>query len=136
MRQQMKKWLYITVLCSGVGNLWADIPAPADGSVDSTKPLILTHNQTDMVIHLESNATTGFKWFLKDYDTNYFTPTQHTYSPPQNSTLMGAPGMETFTFRINQKVATVPQTGKIHFVYAKAWEPMPDTEKTVTWAHM
>jgi len=133
MMQSIKRCLYATLLCTVVGNVWADTAAPAEKPLDLTKPLIINKNQTQIVIRLTANATTGFKWFLKDYNAAYLTPTEHHYLPPQNTKLMGAPGTETFTFHVNQKAATVPQTGTIHFVYARPWEPIPDTETVVTW---
>jgi hypothetical protein len=100
---------------------------------DLEKPLLLTANQTEVVIRFKSNATTGFKWFLKAEDNHLLTPIHHAYLPPSNTKLMGAPGTETFTFHIDPTVYAAPQTGTLNFVYARAWEAMPETVTSIHW---
>ncbi len=58
------------------------------------KPNIaLAKNQPTFTIRLKSNPTTGFSWFLREYDSNLITPVKHQFIK-QNTSLMGAPGLK------------------------------------------
>ncbi len=81
----------------------------------------MTPAQPVFVIQLKSNPTTGFLWFLREYDDHLITPIKHSFLPPSKK-LMGAPGFELWTFRMKSAGFTVPQQTTIRMVYARPWQ--------------
>jgi len=95
------------------------------------KPVIMaTPKNPEFVIKLKSNRTTGYIWLLREYDKNLITPIKHRYLSPI-SQLVGAPGFELWTFRVNAAGFTVPQLTYIRFVYARPWEAATDQSSLV-----
>ena len=88
-------------------------------------------SQTTFAVTLQSNATTGYQWFAKQYDHSLLTLSSSHYLPPTNTKRMGAPGQIVFNFIIKPGVAR-PKSAPIQFVYKRPWEPNTGTEKTVT----
>jgi inhibitor of cysteine peptidase len=83
--------------------------------------VLVTKDQPQFVIRLKANPTTGFNWFLGEYDAKIITPIKHQYEAP-TSELMGAPGYDVWTFAIKPTGFVVPRMTKIHFSYVRAWE--------------
>jgi inhibitor of cysteine peptidase len=83
--------------------------------------VMVTKEQPQFIIRLKANPTTGYNWFLRDYDTAFITPLKHKYEAP-NTKLMGAPGYDVWTFRVKPAGFVVPQMTQIHFAYARPWE--------------
>jgi inhibitor of cysteine peptidase len=77
--------------------------------------------QPIFIIQLKSNPTTGFSWFLREYDNHLIMPVKHSFQPPTKN-LMGAPGFEFWTFRVMPAGFTVPQQTTIRMVYARPWQ--------------
>jgi len=73
------------------------------------------------VLKLKSNPTTGYAWFLRDYNTNLIIPVKHSFQPPERG-LIGAPGYELWTFRVKPAAFTVPQITTIRMTYARPWQ--------------
>lgn len=72
--------------------------------------------KTQFSIQLASNPTTGYKWFILNYDKQ-LQLTSHVYLPPQNNRI-GAGGNEIWNF----KILNLPlQKTVIHFQYARPW---------------
>jgi predicted secreted protein len=135
MARLSKTYLYLIAFLGATSSCWALTPVATQLPETTTKPLIIADNQKKLVVRLTANPTTGFKWFLKNYDARYLTPIAHQYLPPQNIKLIGAPGIETFTFLIHQKTMNVPQTGTLDFIYARPWEALPKQDTILTWIH-
>src|SRR3990167_2982218 len=55
--------------------------------------IIVTKGQTSFTLQLKSNPTTGYSWFLRNYDANLLTPVKHEFQK-SNQKLMGASGYE------------------------------------------
>lgn len=72
-----------------------------------------------VVIKLKSNRTTGYRWFLKSYDSSFLTPVSYQYQSAKNG-LMGAPGIAVWTFQVTHPV--VPTVSSVQWVYARSWE--------------
>lgn len=95
------------------------------------KPTIIaTPDKSEFIIKLKSNATTGYSWFLRQYDKNMIEPVSHKYQHPV-SQLVGAPGFELWTFRVRSEGFTVPQVTYIRFIYSRPWEPANQTSTQV-----
>ena len=92
--------------------------------------VIVTKDQRQFVIHLKSNPTTGYNWFLREYDAKLITPVKHTYEAP-NSKMMGASGYDIWTFAVKPSAFIVPQITQIRFIYTRPWETQGQPEQLV-----
>lgn len=89
-------------------------------SEDKTN-ITVTAEQPEFVLKLKSNPTTGYSWFLQEYNSSLITPVKHFFQAPTKG-LMGAPGFDFWTFRVKPQGFAVPQQTTIRMVYARAWE--------------
>lgn len=92
---------------------------------------VVTPTQSTFVIQLKSNPTTGYSWFLREYNDNLLTPVKHTFIAPKDKKLMGAPGMEEWTFKAKPAAFVVPQETTIRFVYTRPWEQSDNTTQMI-----
>lgn len=83
--------------------------------------IAISPKQPEFTLRLKSNPTTGFSWFLREYDTNLITPIKHSFEKP-TKTLMGAPGYELWTFKVKPAGFVMPQQTAIRLTYARPWE--------------
>ena len=86
---------------------------------NTTIPVTAQHPQ--FTIQLKSNPTTGYMWFLREYSTKMITPVKHGFVAPEKK-LIGAPGMEQWTFRVNPDAFLVPQMLTIRMIYTRPWK--------------
>lgn len=70
---------------------------------------------------MKSNPTTGYSWFLREYDSTIITPVKHSFEQP-SAKLMGAPGFELWTFKVKSAGFAVPQQTTIRMVYTRPWQ--------------
>lgn len=100
-----------------------DLTAANNGETIDVKP-----NQM-IIIKLDSNITTGFKWALfTEPNANILKLVSSKYNEPQSSTAAGAGGSETWQF---QAVGTGTTT--LRLGYARPWESrQPSQEFTAT----
>lgn len=82
-------------------------------TVDSKSP--------EFTIKLKSNPTTGFSWFLREYDAALITPVKYTFQKSEQK-LAGAPGYEIWTFRVKPVGFIVPQQTVLRMIYARPWQ--------------
>ncbi|EKD92050.1 MAG: hypothetical protein ACD_29C00220G0001 [uncultured bacterium] len=94
----------------------------------NAKPLVLTAENPEITITLPSNPTTGFTWSIQKYDTNLLKLVLQRYTPP-NSRLMGAPGIQQYTFQAIQTGYSVTQVGHVVLQYARQWTTVGATQK-------
>jgi inhibitor of cysteine peptidase len=88
---------------------------------ESKTSITVLKSQPVFILKLASNPTTGYVWLLNNYDKSLIVPVKHEYQAP-NSKLMGAPGMDLWTFRVKPDAFIVPQRTSIHMSYARPWE--------------
>lgn len=81
----------------------------------------ITATQPTFTIKLKSNPTTGYLWSLTSYDHKLISLKKH-YFQHGNPKLIGAPGFEFWTFKVNPSAFTAPHQTKIQFLYARSWE--------------
>lgn len=91
-------------------------------SVDSKHPTF--------TIQLKSNPTTGYSWFLREYDAKLLQPVKHNYKGG-NTKLIGAGGFEYWTFRVSPAGFAVPQQTLIKFIYTRPWQSNADGRELV-----
>ncbi|KTD36782.1 secreted protein [Legionella nautarum] len=90
----------------------------------------VTTTQSNFLISLASNPTTGYRWIVTGYDKSLLHLMSSKYIPPQ-SKLMGAGGQMQFIFELMPD-ASFPASTNIYLKYAQPWEPKKGTSKTVT----
>src|SRR5205085_1476518 len=84
--------------------------------------LMISAAQPEFTLQLKSNPTTGYSWFLREYNESLIVPVKHVFQAPQKSTLMGAPGLDLWTFKMKPSAFIVPQQTLIRLVYARPWQ--------------
>jgi predicted secreted protein len=89
-----------------------------------TMPVVpVAPNQKAFVIHLPGNATTGYMWSVKRYDTKLLKLVKKEYRPsPQHSKkrMVGVGGVMDFYFVCLPGV-TRPKETTIKLLYARPW---------------
>ncbi len=96
---------------------------------DPNKVVLVSKKSRTFSINLRSNPTTGYSWVLVDnYDQELIKPVSHKFHAP-DSKLIGAPGYETFTFKIDNDGFRVPQKTQITFQYVRPWVVMGNSQK-------
>lgn len=106
-------------------------PTASDTTYTDEKPnIVLNSKQMEFVVKLKSNPTTGYSWFLRDYDENLLVPVKHGREAATGG-LIGAPGYETFTFKVKPIATVVPQETSLRFVYMRPWTGIENSTQTV-----
>jgi inhibitor of cysteine peptidase len=95
----------------------------------NNQPLVLTAQNPTVTITLPVNPTTGFAWSIQQYDTNLVKLVLQRYTPPITR-LMGAPGIQQYTFAAVKTGYAVTQVGHIVLNYARPWTMVGKTTKT------
>ncbi len=103
----------------------------------ANQTLRITEAQQTFTLQLKANATTGYQWFLDNYNPSYFTFLGYHYLAPNTLTsdgkpLVGAPGVAEFTFQVNPAFHQGPLTSKIHLIYGQPWDMTATTDTTIT----
>ena len=85
--------------------------------------IIVSSKNPEFKIKLKSNPTTGFSWFLKEYETTMLVADKHQFEAPDNtnSHLVGAPGYEVWTFHVKPAGFVVPRQTLLRFIYLRPW---------------
>ncbi len=96
------------------------VKAPAVYTEESSG-IAVTADSSQFIIKLKANPTTGYAWFLREYDDRLLTPVKYEFTAAQNK-LVGAPGIAVWTFKAKKPAFVVPQQTVLRFVYARPWE--------------
>ncbi len=103
--------------------------------MENTKNISVTEKQPMFSFRLKSNPTTGYSWFLREYNANFITPVKHDFQAPERKLpeikLMGASGYETWTFLVKPAAFQVPQQIKIRLIYMRPWESDDSAKQVV-----
>lgn len=121
----------VVLLClSNVAGYAAVMPSSVYTEKNPNIAVLSSHPQFE--IKLSSNPTTGYSWFLQEYNARLLEPVKHVYQAPENKNgLVGAPGFERWTFRVKSASFVVPQQTKIRFVYVRPWETADSVKQQV-----
>ena len=125
------KWFILIISCFFYTNIYAAKVSPVSYTEDQLN-IIVTKDQSQFVIQLKSNPTTGYNWFLRDYDAKLITPLKYKYEAPNNK-IMGASGSDTWTFSVKPTAFIVPQMMQIRFIYTRPWETQEEVKQLVFW---
>ena len=113
-------------------NLYAVNNTPANPNPNSATPnnsvydeaklnIMVNRKNPKFTIKLISNPTTGYSWFLREYNKNLVKPISQSYQAGDKK-LMGAPGYQVWTFQVMKEAFTVPQETHLRFIYTRPWE--------------
>lgn len=110
------------IICMGFGLISMQaVAGPLQHMDDPKQAIVVQGNTGRFMIRLTSNPTTGYSWFwVNDGSLQGVTPVQHVYLPP-NSHLIGAPGIEEWTFQIATEWRDVPQVLHVKMQYLRPW---------------
>lgn len=98
---------------------------------DAKPAVMVAAHQPQFVIKLKSNPTTGYSWFLRDYDATRIQAVKHVFVASEDKKLVGASGHQLWTFRVKPSAFVVPQQMMIRFAYARPWEAADNTTQVV-----
>lgn len=124
----MKKILSIVTLLMA---LTISVIAKGDDGMFNSKAITLEKGQRVFSIELEANPTTGYSWYLKDYDGKLVKPIKHEFKAPSGGTV-GAPGYDVWTFKTDKIAFDVPIFTQITFIYAQPWNLESASDNVVT----
>ena len=101
-----------------VENPWTPAPLAVYVDAATAPPVTLVRGQT-LVVTLEANVTTGFRWeALPGFEPTLLQTGTADYAAPQASPQVGTPGTMTFRFR-----AQTAGTTTLELVYRRPFEP-------------
>lgn len=86
---------------------------------DPNKAIQVAQKSPQFSLTLRSNPTTGYSWFLVGYDHNLITPISRRFKP--DTSKVGAPGKDIWTFKVKQQAFVVPQATQITLQYFRPW---------------
>lgn len=93
--------------------------------------VMVSSHQPEFTLKLESNPTTGFDWYLQDYNLDLLEPVSQSNESGKDKKIVGAPRYEFWTFRVRSSAFVVPMQTKIRLIYIRPWEKS-DVAKSVT----
>ena len=94
----------------------------SDNSSSKDKSNFTVKKGQEFTTSLQSNPTTGYKWFAI-FDKNKINLISQDYKPP-SSMLIGGSGTDTFTFKAIGDGTTI-----LKMIYKRSWEDKPVSEK-------
>jgi inhibitor of cysteine peptidase len=97
---------------------------------EDNRNIVVTADKNTFTLHLKSNPTTGYSWFLREYDANLLAPKKRTYVPAGKK-LIGGGGSETWTFAVKQAGFVVPQQTTFRMMYARPWEDVSKASQVI-----
>lgn len=98
---------------------------------DYNRPILVKSNSPEFILTLPSNPSTGYSWFLMDYNGQLIQPESYKFKP-NTSKKVGAPGQSIWVFELEDSAFTVPQLLKITLIYARPWDLTGSKQKTIT----
>lgn len=108
----MMTLLCISVLARGAEN--------KNTVTDPNKAIQVTKKSPIIVLKIKSNPSTGYSWFLVNYDSTLITPISREFVPSEEKKT-GSPGYELWRFSVNPTAFNVPRMTDIILQYIKPW---------------
>lgn len=88
---------------------------------DPSKALYVFKNASQFSIKVSSNPTTGYHWYLTDYDARLIQPMSHKFYPSSTDKL-GAPGYDIWVFKVTPGAFLVPHLLKVGMQYSRPFQ--------------
>ena len=121
--------IVVLILSGAISLSWANTAkTSAPLLTDSSRPMVLTQ-AGELHIRLQSNRTTGFRWFFNPaLSSPWIKPVSAVFQPPPQG-LIGGSGVVVWTFKVGRMAFIVPQVGAVDLVYARPWDLAQHTNK-------
>lgn len=97
---------------------------------DVTKPLLVKSISPGFTVRLLANNTTGYQWYLADYNPRFVRLLDQQYVPASTK-MVGSRGMSVWQFQMQQISFAAPQVTRIIFEYRRPWELKPIKKQSV-----
>jgi len=95
---------------------------------NQTQNIRLEPEQQTLDISLPANATTGYQWFVENYDHQLLSLQNYRYTQNQAARgKVGVGGTAVFTFTVDPRFYDAPQVTTVTFVYQQPWSPGQNT---------
>lgn len=94
----------------------------------SNRPIVVYASSPTFSIRLAANVSTGYQWFLMDYNPRLVKLIGQQYLTGQTK-LTGTPGTSVFKFQLEPVAFKSPQTTRITLEYRRSWEPKAVEQK-------
>lgn len=124
MQKIFKMLLVVMIMSSGI-NSHAKDPIVNTGSVNTYNEeklnISVTSKEPTFSLDLKSNPTTGYNWFLREYNENLIEPIKREIIN-NKSKLIGASIIERWTFKIKPAGFIVPHQTTIRMIYARPFQ--------------
>jgi inhibitor of cysteine peptidase len=91
--------------------------------------VMVTPDHPEFTLKLKSNPTTGFRWYLQNYNIDLIEPIAQENEVSKDKKIMGAPIHELWTFRVKPAAFVVPTRTKIQLIYLRPWEKSDDVKR-------
>ena len=102
---------------------------PAVELSNPSKVIVVNSEAPKFTLTLKSNPTTGYTWVLVgNYNDELIKPVSHAYHAPDTK-LVGAPGYETFTFKVKDEAFKMPQLFSVSLQYVRPWVAVKNAQK-------
>lgn len=97
---------------------------------DDKPNIAIEARHPEFTVKLKSNPTTGYAWYLREYNHYLITPVKHSYQS-SNAKLIGGSGYELWTFRVKPVAFAVPHQLTIRFIYARPWQSTDSASQAI-----
>ncbi|MDF2691266.1 MAG: hypothetical protein K0S29_1121, partial [Gammaproteobacteria bacterium] len=125
----MKKLLQLTAIASA---MLFSVSVYADQHANTPKQTINVGVDQHLVrIALPANATTGYQWYVSNYNTELMTLSSYHYLAPTNHRV-GAGGTAEFTFTVKPAFHVAPQITEVDFIYGQSWDMTGATSRVIS----
>lgn len=96
------------------------------------KPIVISGNQATVNILLPAQPSTGYQWFLSEYDDKSLRVQSYRHIP-NDSKRVGSIGQDEFKVVVHNRFKNAPQKQTLTFEYIRPWSPDENPlTKTVT----
>ena len=127
----MKKYLISLCIFSAIigSQIWAENMVDQKGQIEKVsdeqqqdKPMVVSGKKSTINIKLPANATTGYQWYLTQYDSGLIRPKSYEYKVSDDKKKrVGAGGVAVFKMQVSKRFKSVPQMQTVRFSYARPW---------------
>lgn len=114
--------LFITFFCQ------AGFAIQAPPLTDASKTIVVSKDKPEFTLSLASNPTTGYSWAIKLYNAHFLKVVRQHFHPA-TSQLVGAGGIDVWTFKVNPAAFAAPHILKIKMLYVRSWNVKDDAKE-------
>lgn len=98
---------------------------------DLSKPIVVSKNNPRFQVVLHANPTTGFSWFMQEYNPQLMSPDSARFIPPSKA-VPGRGGLAVWTFHVMPAALRVPTLMHFTLAYARPWSVHDEMLQVVT----